>query len=359
LSLVTVVIPVGPQHKAAGIYKEAIQSVQAQTVPAEYIVVFDEQGKGAAHARNRGTSQVDTPFVIWLDADDLLRPAFIEETLKYYRPGAFVYMDWVVNGLIINTPDILNPFDIGQEHVTPTLMPVAAWEAVGGFDESLDTLEDEDFYRKLASFGWCGVRCPEPLIEYRRRLGHSLVNLETVETDTQKQRVAEKAALFANRYGRHKHMSQDCGCNTPQPGQPSPVLGERQPNDVLVETLYTPQKVQGAMTKRLYPRAGLGKRLWVHEDDARSRPDLFRIIGPDPVKVSPDVATVKHLTQEAIAREQEIRGSNASFAEDKPDFASMLKPELLAYAQKHGIEVQGTGSRGSITKDDLLAVLMV
>lgn len=297
------VIPVSPKHRDTGIYQESVQSVKAQTIPAAHILVFDDNGDGAARTRNRGTAQVKTPFVVWLDADDVLKPRFVEETIKVYDAGKFVYTDWIVNGLVINTPNCLHPFDNGQEHVITTLMSVAAWREVGGFDETLSTLEDEDFYRRLASYGWCGVRCPEPLIEYRRHLGESLVNLDTVDSELQKQRVAEKVALFNERYGRHRHMSNDCGCNTPKPGTPSNILGERQPNDVLVETLYTPQKVQGSMTGRLYPRAGLGKRVWVHEDDARSRPDLFRIIGGNPEKIAPDVATVKRLAKEAIERE--------------------------------------------------------
>lgn len=283
-------------------YEEAVLSVQHQAIPTAYILVFDDNGRGAAWARNTGVAQVESPFVIFLDADDMLKPPFVEETLKTYQQGTFVYTDWIVNGMVVNTPDCLRPFEVGQEHVITTLMPVAAWQAVGGFDESLNTLEDEDLYRKLASYGWCGVRCPEPLVEYRRHLGGSLVNLDTVSSAVQKQRVAEKAALFHERYGRHSYMANDCGCYTPKAGEPSGIVGARQSNDVLVETLYTPQKVQGAMTGRLYPRAGLGKRLWVHEDDARSRPDLFRIIAMNPDKIAPDVATVKRLAEEGIAR---------------------------------------------------------
>jgi hypothetical protein len=351
MTLATVVIPVSPKHRASGIYHEAVQSAQQQTLSPEIITVFDDNGNGAAHTRNKGTAQVKTPFVIWLDADDRLRPTFIEQCLKTYQAGHFVYTDWVVNGLIISTPNCLHPFENGQEHVITTLLPVTAWQSVGGFDKNLSTLEDEDFYRKLASYGWCGIRCAEPLVEYRRHLGASLVNLDTVDKDTQKQRVAAMVALFEQRYGRHEHMADDCGCFTPKKGDPSGILGQKQMNDVLVETLYTPQKVEGAMTRRLYPRAGLGKRLWVHEDDARSRPDLFRIIGHDPVQVSPDVKTVARLANEAIQREQQQPQVQT------PDFATMPYNKLMRYAKSQAIAIQGTGKKGAITKGDLIAAL--
>lgn len=270
-------------------------------MPTDYITVFDDDGRGAAYARNIGTRQVKSDFVIFLDADDILKPTFVEETIKVYECGKYVYTDWVVNSAIIRTPECLRPFEVGQEHVITTLMPVAAFHAVGGFDETLDTLEDEDYYRRLHAYGWCGVRCSEPLIVYRRHHGNSLVNKDHVSLETMHERIAEKQALFYQRYWRFQSMAQDCGCISAS--TKTQIGGTRQPNDVLVETLYSPQKVEGAMTKRLYPRSGLGKPLWVHIDDAKSRPDMFRIISEDPVTVSPDAMTVKRLAEEAIVRE--------------------------------------------------------
>lgn len=301
MTIATVVIPISLKHKDSGIYKDAIQSVCNQTIPTDYITIFDEDGRGAAWARNQGTAQVQTPFVVFLDADDVLKPGFVEETLKVYRQGAFVYTDWVIHSIVIHTPECLRPFEAGQQHIITTLLPVAAFRAAGGFDESLDTLEDEDFYRRLHAYGWCGVRCSEPLVVYRRHHGASLVNKEHVPLDVMRERVAAKQALFRKRYWRFEHMAQDCGCISRS--DKTQVVGEQQPNDVLVETLYTPQKVQGAITGRLYPRAGLGKPLWVHIDDAKSRPDLFRILAENPDKIAPDAMTVKRLAEEAIARE--------------------------------------------------------
>jgi hypothetical protein len=271
----------------------------------DYLTVLDTQQQGAAATRNRGTAQVKTPFVIWLDADDLLRPTFVEECLKVYQKGTFVYTDWVVNGLVVNTPDCLNPFGVGQEHIITTLMPVVAWRNAGGFDESLDTLEDEDYYRQLAAYGWCGVRSPEPLVEYRRHFGQSLVNLETVETNLQRERVAEKQALFEARYKRYETIMA-CGCGQPKQGDSPNVAGTRQPNDVLAEALYTPQRQEGPVTRRLYPRTGLKRPLWVDIDDAKTRPDLWRIVAENPDRVAPDVATVQRLAKEAIAREAAV-----------------------------------------------------
>lgn len=382
MTIATAVIPVSPKHRQTGIYQQALQSVKNQTIPTDCIIEYDDNGTGAGATRNRATAKVSTPFVIWIDADDILRPSFVEDCLRVYQQGSYVYTDWIINGMVMNTPNCLHMFEEGQEHVITTLLPVTAWQSAGGFDETLNTLEDEDFYRKLHAYGWCGVRCPEPLIEYRRHLGQSLVNKDVVDLGIQQQRVAEKHALFTNRYRRFQQI-MSCGCEDISKTTQNAV-GERQPNDVLAERLGSPMRIEGAVTKRLYPRAGLNQPIWADEDDARARPDLFRIIASNPDKVSPDVETVKRLTVEAIEREfvvegeqrfveaqmqrekivqaarEKVKGQEVALRqsiEDVKRVSDMTRTELLALAQERGIEVIGTGTNGYIKKADVLDAL--
>jgi hypothetical protein len=68
---ITVVVPTIPEH--ADLLERALASVHAQNVqPAEIVVIHDNGHVGAAWARNRGLEQVETPWVAWLDADDVL-----------------------------------------------------------------------------------------------------------------------------------------------------------------------------------------------------------------------------------------------------------------------------------------------
>lgn len=89
-----------------------------------------------------------------------------------------------------------------------------------------------------------------------------------------------------------------CGCNeeTVKP----PESGE---DDVLVETLYSPMTQVGAVTKRKYPRRGMGYPMWMDRRDAEARPDLFRILASNPGSVSPDPARVIELAQRAMTDE--------------------------------------------------------
>lgn len=313
--LATVVIPISPEHWQLGYYHEAKASVEAQTIPTEIILIRDEAKKGAAWARNQGTSQVKTPFVIWLDADDTLHPEFVEKTVVAYQLGSFVYTDWQLHGINRIVPYPLDPFGIGQQHVITTLMPVAAWKAAGGFDESLDSLEDEDFYRRIACYGWRGVKADGVLVDYRRNKGFSKVNLEAVDPDIVKLRIAEKSALFKKRYGKFEAMYMYVS-NQQKPKLE--VVGERRDNDVLCEANYSPMTQAGAVTRRKYPRAGLGQPIWVDHDDALARPDLWRIIAQNPDMIAPDVEKVRELYEQAKAENEAKERAQAPIIPDEP-----------------------------------------
>lgn len=63
----------------ADLLLRAIQSVQAQTLEPDSIVVsIDTPREGAAYCRQRGFEQVTTPLVAWLDDDDEFKPQHLE-----------------------------------------------------------------------------------------------------------------------------------------------------------------------------------------------------------------------------------------------------------------------------------------
>lgn len=299
MSIATVVIPVSAQHWLTGIYDEAVQSVQSQTLPTDYILIHDKQKKGAGWARNQGTAKVTTPFVIWLDADDILHPEFVEQTIQHYKRGSFVYSNWQIHNQTRHAPPTLDPLGIGQQHIITTLMPVSAWRECGGFNETLPTLEDEDFYRKIACHGWRGVHCNQSLVTYRRDKGHSLVNRDAHDADEVQQAVKQMEAYFKAHYGRYEPMIElELHRNKPLERNIN-ATGEKQPNDVLCEAKYAPMSQAGAVTGRKYPKTGFNAPLWVDIDDAQARPDLWRIVANNPQKISPDPKRITELVEQA------------------------------------------------------------
>src|SRR5688500_4262573 len=91
---VTVVIPYASYHEQ--VVQHAIHSVRRQTVQANLVTIHDSEGLGAGWARNQGLAQVETNFVVFLDADDTINPYFVERTLRAWKPKRYVYTDWMV-----------------------------------------------------------------------------------------------------------------------------------------------------------------------------------------------------------------------------------------------------------------------
>lgn len=84
--LVTVVVPtIAPR---AGLLSEALESVRGQTLPSWlYRVVIQEDltHAGAPATRHAGLMRVRTPWVAFLDDDDLLMPRHLEYLLQHAR----------------------------------------------------------------------------------------------------------------------------------------------------------------------------------------------------------------------------------------------------------------------------------
>jgi glycosyltransferase involved in cell wall biosynthesis len=198
--LVSIIIPVGPGHEQTLI--DALDSVQAQTMPFwECIVVNDTRSvdtsahpwarvvstlkreSGAGAGRNRGLEIARAPLVLFLDADDVIVPRALEALTKAYvqSRGKYVYSDWLT---LTDERKIDGDMEVreveeydqhkmlhGLRHAVTALIPTEWVRAVGGFDGQLRGFEDWDLYCKFAIAGYCGVRCPHPLLIYRRAHG--------------------------------------------------------------------------------------------------------------------------------------------------------------------------------------------
>jgi glycosyltransferase involved in cell wall biosynthesis len=203
--LVSVIIPVGPGH--AKHLNKAIDSLLAQTFKAWEVIVIDDAPEGiekdvlepypfvkllethpyydsnnsfgAGVARNVGIAEAKAPLLFFLDADDWLAPNALEELVRTYtkEKPTFVYSDWFVvkaDGSL----EEMNTSDYNQEavkdkiqHAVSVLVEAEAVREVGGFDESLPTYEDWDFFLRLAARGFCGTRLAQPLLYYRIETG--------------------------------------------------------------------------------------------------------------------------------------------------------------------------------------------
>lgn len=200
LPLVSVIIPC---YRQAHYLAEAIESVIAQTYPHVEVVVIDDgspdnatevaarypgvrcisqPNRGVSEARNLGIRMSNGSFLIFLDADDRLRPEAIEIGLDCFTRHpevAFVSGRLRFIGADGGTLHERQGHTVDREHYAAMLRrnyisaPCAAicrrgvFESVKGFNPSLSVVADYDFYlRVLRQFpAWADDR---EVAEYRR-----------------------------------------------------------------------------------------------------------------------------------------------------------------------------------------------
>lgn len=262
--LVSIYIPYAPYH--AGLVQRAIDSAVRQTIPCHVVSGLSENTP--ATLRNDAMF-ADTPFLIFLDGDDVLEPTFAEECLKAYRTGYYVYTSWYCDH-VLRKPNLCvsaaSPFY--RSHLVTTLYPTAIFKALGGFDESLPGHEDVDFYLRSHRAGVCGLHVDKPLLHYTQ-LGQRSLSF--------KQRADKKAimdSVFEKNGGQFTIMAC-CG----QPGQPAQVNpGTEQPGDVLAQTLWSGMRSEVGMTTGRVYVGGNGSKIYVNPADIEQTPHLFRVV---------------------------------------------------------------------------------
>ncbi len=181
--------------------REAADSVLGQTrPPAERLIVDDgsddlytlqEEAKlqdegwrilrtpnrGVSAARNAGVRATSSPWLVLLDADDVLEPSYLERMLARVEedPG----LDFVscsmrafgASAYVWRPPDPGIPASCiwGVVH-NSSLFSRRIWEVVGGFDETPAGPEREsDFWMTALEHGFRGAVIDEPLLRYRVR----------------------------------------------------------------------------------------------------------------------------------------------------------------------------------------------
>jgi hypothetical protein len=307
----TFITAVAPYHNDT--LQRAIDSVQAQTIPCEHIVVYDTHKVGAGWARNIGLEQVKTPFVAFLDADDWIDSTFAEKCLQAFDGKRYVYVDHWHDDKWIHAP--VRPFFNRTWHVITALLPTAWVYEVGMFDETLPGAEDTGLFMALMASGHCGKRLPEPLFHYSAsgQRGREFVN------NPIQSRVMSD---FTEKYGA-KAMAC-CGDSEPMDSGP---INEPLPGDVeAMATWMGNRQERGRATGRLYPRAGNGKIMFVNPKDIEASPQLWtRTTQTNPLPTSQP-----RMTLPAQANVRVITPA-------PPDaFPQMLMPPLLDGAQGVG-----------------------
>jgi len=270
---VTIITPVAPHHEKA--FVRCADSVRKQTIECRHLHMIDTEGKGPGYIRNKLLKQVDTKFVIFLDADDYLEPAFIEECMKVSTPDGYVFTDWYEGETVKSTPK--GAFWDTAWHLITCLMHTDMVRIAGGFNEKLAAMEDTELFLKFDEYAYCGIQVKQPLVHYtnegkRSKDARTAGLIDGIKKD------------FAGRY------RVGCCSDANNQNGKRPAVGKRLPGDVQVVALWKGNMVTGgAVSGRRYQRASRPMKMWIDPRDARMRPDLYRIL-PQPTKPDPPKA---------------------------------------------------------------------
>jgi hypothetical protein len=202
----TVVIPT---RDRVALLEQTLRTVLAQEPRPEVVVVDDGSGDGtaarlaslpvtvvrndgaawgASRARNEGIKRAETPFVAFVDSDDLLLPGALGSLAAALREdGAapFAYgcalaaahtpAGWASEGVI--APERGTGGSLGAlyaRNAVPSsgaLVRRSALDGLGGYDERLTFSEDHDLWLRLARTG-APVHVPELVVVHRRHGGN-------------------------------------------------------------------------------------------------------------------------------------------------------------------------------------------
>ena len=136
---------------------------------------LEQPNRGLGAARNAGFGSAQGEYVVPLDADDLLDPAYIAECLATLRDSdaAFAYTDFQVFGrrTYQERPGEYNLYRLLDRNYLSyaALIRKAAWSEARGYDESMRLgYEDWEFWLHLGSLGHFGRYVPKSLLRYRK-----------------------------------------------------------------------------------------------------------------------------------------------------------------------------------------------
>lgn len=198
--LVSVIIT---NYNYAAYVDDAIQSVLSQTHKNVELIVVDDgstdnsqevlqrytsgatiiyqKNKGVSAARNAGAQRATGEWLVFLDADDKLRPAYIERCLGGVEDSYIIGTGQQNFGLSndisipLKEPTFNNFCGINRIHCA-SMHRTDVWKTIGGFDETICFgYEDWDYWLRAQLAGFSITTISDVLFMYRKH-GPSLID---------------------------------------------------------------------------------------------------------------------------------------------------------------------------------------
>lgn len=242
-----------PLYNGASYVQEALESVLAQTRPPDEVIVVDDgstddgpeivramghcatirlyrkENGGQSSARNYGVRVAASELIAFLDQDDIWYPDHLAELVKPFLEPRRRTLGWVYSNLdevdrngrmVLHSCLRSLPFHHPKTDLfkclrydmfvlpSSSLVAKSAFEAVGGFDETLSGYEDDDLFLRLFQSGLDNVFIDLPLTKWRiHQDGCSYSRRMTVSRQAYMNKLL---AQFPDDRARGRIISRDC-----------------------------------------------------------------------------------------------------------------------------------------------------
>lgn len=151
--------------------------------------VIHQPNRGLPAARNAGARGATTEYLVFLDADDWIEPAFCARLHQAIGAedaagrGADVSHAYCQERMVERGKGVWRVPDwdpalmmITNLHPVTALVRRDRFEQVGGFNEAMTSgYEDWDLWLRFVDRGWRGVRVREPLFVWRRHSDRTMI----------------------------------------------------------------------------------------------------------------------------------------------------------------------------------------
>ena len=216
-----------PSHHATYL-RETLISLLSQTVAHDLIVVDDASAGGetrrvarqlgvrciratsrigASDARNLGIEELDTPWILNFDHDNVAEPRLIERLLAsarrrprigiaYCTPRQIGMAHGPHPGVRRGTPSELAG---GNFIDANSLFSTAAWREAGGWDGGAGIYADWDLWLGIVERGWGLAYVPEMLYRYRIHETGMLQSVDSPSTESFERYVRAKHGVVEGR----------------------------------------------------------------------------------------------------------------------------------------------------------------
>ena len=139
---------------------------------------------GPSVARNRGAALTHGEFLVFLDADDYLSPAFLTKTVPRLQEAPDASLVYAISQMFgeETTQWAVEVYDfqrLCRNNIFNycVLLRRSAFKQVGGFDEdNFGYYEDWELWIRLGKHGWDAIHIPEPLFFYHSHSTTSLMS---------------------------------------------------------------------------------------------------------------------------------------------------------------------------------------